>query len=41
MKNTIVRVILVTLLLVGGAMPVLADGIPVPVCWPGQPCAIK
>lgn len=41
MKNTIVRVILVMLLLVAGAMPVLADTTPVPVCWPGQPCPLK
>ncbi|HEY2499750.1 MAG TPA: hypothetical protein VGK24_22035 [Candidatus Angelobacter sp.] len=42
MKKTIVRIILVTfLLLASGAAPVLADTTPVPVCWPGQPCAMK
>lgn len=42
MKKTIVRIILVTfLLLASGATPVLADGTPVPVCWPGTPCMDK
>lgn len=41
MKKTIVRIILVTLLLVASAMPLLADGTPVPVCWPGEPCPTK
>jgi hypothetical protein len=42
MKKTIVRIILVTfLLLASGAMPVLADSTPVPVCWPGKPCVTK
>jgi hypothetical protein len=35
MKKTIVRIILVTfLLLASSAVPVLADGIPAPVCYP-------
>lgn len=35
MKRTIVRIILVTfLLLASGAVPVLADGIPAPMCYP-------
>jgi len=42
MKRTIVRVILViSLLLASGSVPVLADTTPVPVCWPGQPCTVK
>jgi hypothetical protein len=41
MKKTIVRIILVTLLLVAGAAPVMADTMPVPVCWPGKPCVAK
>jgi hypothetical protein len=41
MKKTIVRIILVTLLGLASAMPVLADGTPVPVCWPGKPCVAK
>ena len=41
MKKTLVRIILVTLLLLAGAAPVLVDGTPVPVCWPGKPCAVK
>jgi len=41
MKKTIVRIILVTfLLLTSGAAPLLADGTPVPVCYP-RPCAVK
>jgi hypothetical protein len=40
MKKTIVRIILVTILLVAGAMPVLADGTPVPLCYP-RPCSVK
>jgi hypothetical protein len=40
MKQTIVRIILVTLLGLAGAMPVLADGTPVPLCYP-RPCAVK
>jgi hypothetical protein len=42
MKKTIVRMILVTfLLLTSGVTPVLADSTPVPVCWPGKPCATR
>jgi hypothetical protein len=41
MKKTLVRIIVLTLLLVAGTVPVLADGTPVPVCWPGKPCAVK
>jgi hypothetical protein len=42
MKKTFVRIILVTfLLLTSGAAPLLADGTPVPGCWPGMPCATK
>jgi hypothetical protein len=42
MKKTFVRIILVMfLLLASGVTPLLADSVPVPVCWPGQPCAIK
>ena len=41
MKKKIVRITLVALVLVAGAVPVLADGTPVPVCWPGKPCATK
>jgi hypothetical protein len=41
MKKKTVRIILVTLLLSVGAMPVLADTMPVPVCWPGKPCVAK
>ncbi|HET9365395.1 MAG TPA: hypothetical protein VFP71_10355 [Candidatus Angelobacter sp.] len=37
MKKTIVRIILVTFLLLAAGAPVLADGTPVPVCWPGTP----
>lgn len=41
MKKTIVRIILVTfLLLTSGAVPVLADGTPVPLCYP-RPCTVK
>lgn len=40
MKKTIVRIILAALLLVAGATPVLADGTPMPVCWP-HPCIVK
>jgi hypothetical protein len=29
------------LLVASGVTPVLADSVPVPVCWPGKPCAIK
>jgi len=39
MKSTILRIIVVTLLLVAcGAAPVLADGWPVPLCYP-NPCS--
>jgi hypothetical protein len=42
MRKTIVQLILVTfLLLTSGAATVLADSTPVPVCWPGKPCAVK
>lgn len=38
MQRTIVRIILAALLLVGcGAVPVLADGTPMPLCYP-KPC---
>ena len=42
MKKTLVRIILMTLLLVAGATPVLADGgsEPVPLCYP-RPCPVK
>jgi len=41
MKNTIVRIILVTfLLLASGTAPVLADSVPLPGCWP-KPCPIQ
>jgi hypothetical protein len=40
MKKTIVRITLVTLFLVAGAAPVLADGTPMPVCYP-RPCVVK
>ncbi|HET9365396.1 MAG TPA: hypothetical protein VFP71_10360 [Candidatus Angelobacter sp.] len=41
MKKTIVRIILVTFLLfASGAVPVLADGTPVPLCYP-SPCPTK
>jgi len=39
MKSTILRIIVVTLLLVAcGSAPVLADGTPLPLCWP-NPCS--
>ena len=41
MKKTIVRIILAAfLLLTSGATPVLADGSPVPLCYP-RPCPVK
>ena len=41
MKRTIVRIILVAfLLLASGTAPVLADSVPMPVCYP-KPCPVK
>jgi hypothetical protein len=40
MKKMIVRIILVTFLLLAGTAPVLADSVPMPVCWP-NPCSIQ
>ncbi|HVG91298.1 MAG TPA: hypothetical protein VNB54_07390 [Alphaproteobacteria bacterium] len=41
MKKTFVRIIVITfLLLASGTMPVLADGTPMPVCYP-RPCPVK
>jgi hypothetical protein len=40
MKKTLVRIILMTLLLVAGTAPVLADSTPLPVCYP-RPCTVK
>ena len=38
MKRTIIRIVMTALLLLGcGAPSVLADGIPVPICYP-TPC---
>jgi hypothetical protein len=40
MKETIIRIIVVTLLLLAsGTAPVLADGIPAPACYP-KPCPL-
>ena len=41
MKKMVVRIILVAfLLLASGAVPVLADSVPMPVCYP-KPCPVK
>jgi len=41
MKKTVLRIVAIALLLLAsGATPVLADGVPAPVCWP-SPCSFK
>jgi hypothetical protein len=40
MKRTIVRIILVTFLVLTSGVAVLADGTPVPLCYP-RPCLVK
>jgi hypothetical protein len=41
MKKIILRIILVTLLLGGlASVPVAADTVPVPACWP-KPCPVQ
>jgi hypothetical protein len=41
MKKTIVRIIVITfLVLASGTAPVLADSVPMPMCYP-NPCPVK
>lgn len=38
MRRIIIRIVALGLVLLAGSMPVVASGVPVPLCPPGVPC---